>query len=49
MGGTALIAASNYVHVCVRGDRRGGGCVGMWMCVTVGVGVTAWVRKGVCG
>ena len=52
MGGTALIAASKYVHVCVLGgaeEKEGGvcGCVGG--CDCVGVGVTAWVRKGVCG
>ena len=31
MGGTALIAASKYIHVCVREGGRGGGrsaCVG---------------------
>ena len=50
--GTALIAASKYVHVhvCVcrgRGQEGEGECV--CVIVWVGVGVIAWVRKGVCG
>ena len=61
MGGTALIAASKYVHVCVReGGKRGRGecvcgwvggcdCVDVGAIVWVGVGVIVWVKKGVCG
>ena len=53
MGGTALIAASKYVHVCVcwgRGEKRGRGeCVCVWMggCDCVDVGVIVWVGVGV--
>ena len=53
--GTALIAASKYVHVCVcrgRGEEGRGSvcdCVGVVVIVWVSVGVIAWVRKGVCG
>ena len=52
MGGTALIAASKYVHVCVgEGREEGEGGVRVWVggCDCVDVGVIAWVRKGVCG
>ena len=60
VGGTALIAASKYVHVCIgegREEGEGGGCVWVGGCdcvdvgviMWVGVGVIAWVRKGVCG
>ena len=38
MGGTALIAASNFVHVCVcrgRGKVGEGKCVDGWVSVTV--------------
>ena len=39
MGGTALIAASKCVHVCVLGEaeEKEGECVGGW------VGATVWV------
>ena len=40
MGGRVLIAAIKYV--CVSGGGSVGG-------VCVGVGLIAWVRKGVCG
>ena len=54
MGGTALIAASKYVHVCVCREyvcvwMGGCDCVDVGVIVWVGVGVIAWVRKGVCG
>ena len=36
VGGTALIAASKYVHVCQgRGEEGGGGSVGVWVGVTM--------------
>ena len=57
MGVTAFIAASKYlpIHVCVCrvGEKGEGecvcGCVWVGGCDYVGVGVIAWVRKGVCG
>ena len=53
MGGRALIAASNYVHVCVRGDRREGGGVCGYVDVCdcgcgrdcVGEEGSVWVRQ----
>ena len=42
MGGTALIAASKYVHVCVREEGKEGEG-GVHVCVWVGVTVWMWV------
>ena len=37
MGGTALIAASKYVHVCVGGGgKRGSVCVCVCVCECMG-------------
>ena len=49
MGGTALIAPSKYVHLCVCQGRGESVCVWVGGYDCVGVGVIAWVWKGVCG
>ena len=54
VSGTALIAASKYMYVNVGVWRGKGECVcvlSRWVgvCDCVGVGVIAWVTKGLCG
>ena len=51
MGGTALIAASKYVHVCVSGEEGVGvcdcvcDCVGGCGCDCVGEEGSVWVGQ----